>query len=85
MTHHTPLHAPVDEVMKYLHGISYPVEKKALMDHARNNHAPENVIRAIEIMYPEKFTSADDVKRNLQSSEARDPGSWQKHHEGGSH
>jgi len=78
---HTPLHAPVDEVVTYLHGISFPCEKKDLEDQVRKNHAPENVIRAIEIMYPEKFTSMDDVERNLKSSEARDQGAWARHHE----
>ncbi len=69
--HHAPLHAPVNEVVKYLHGVSFPCEKKDLEDQARKNHAPENVIRAIEIMYSERFTSMDDVERNLASSEKR--------------
>lgn len=75
---HAPLHAPVNEVVKYLHGINFPCEKKDLEDQARKNHAPENVIRAIEIMYSEKFTSMDDVERNLKSSEARAAGREEK-------
>ncbi|MGH2460910.1 MAG: DUF2795 domain-containing protein [Chloroflexota bacterium] len=74
MPHHeqpAPLHAPVSEVVKYLHGASFPCEKKDLEDVARKNHAPEDVIRAIEIMYSEKFTSINDVERNLTSSEKR--------------
>lgn len=68
---HAPLHAPVSEVLTYLRGVSFPCEKKDLEDHARKSHAPDNVIRAIEIMYSEKFTSMDDVERNLTSSEKR--------------
>lgn len=68
---HEPLHAPVSEVLKYLHGVQFPAYKKDLLEVARKNNAPANVIRAIEIMYDEKFTSMDDVERNLRSSEAR--------------
>ena len=68
---HQPLHAPVSEVAKYLRDAHFPCNKKDLEDVARKNNAPADVIRAIEIMYDEKFTSMDDVERNLKSSEAR--------------
>lgn len=54
------------------------------MDLARKGHAPENVLRSIEIMYREKFSNPDDVKRNLKSSEARDESATQPHQSGGS-
>lgn len=69
--HQAPLHAPANEVLKYLQGAQFPCDKKQLEDIARKNHAPENVIRALEIMYSEKFSNLDDVRRNLESSEAR--------------
>ncbi|HLH72979.1 MAG TPA: DUF2795 domain-containing protein [Chloroflexota bacterium] len=74
-----PLHAPVSEVIKYLHGLSFPCEKRDLEEQAKKNHAPQDVIRAIEIMYPEKFTSLDDVSRNLESSEKRSAERAHKH------
>lgn len=85
MSHHTPLHAPADEVMKYLDGVNYPADRLTLMEHARKGHAPKNVLRSIEIMYAEKFSNPDDVKRNLESSEARDESATQRHQSGGSH
>lgn len=69
--HQAPLHAPISEVVKYLQGLHFPAEKSDLLAQAKLKNAPENVIRAIEIMYPEKFTSLDDIERNLRSSEAR--------------
>jgi len=79
------LHAPANEVMKYLEGVNYPAEKQTLMEHDRKRHTPENVIREIEIMYSEKFSNPDDVKRNLESSEARDQSATQRHQSSGSH
>jgi len=66
-----PQHAPPEEVTKYLQGAHFPCSKKDLLDTARHNNAPENVIRALEIMYSEIFQSMDDVTRNVQHSEAR--------------
>ncbi|HLG50899.1 MAG TPA: DUF2795 domain-containing protein [Chloroflexota bacterium] len=71
MPHHEPLHAPVEEVLTYLHGVHFPCTKQDLLDTARRHHAPANVLRALEIMYPEEFSDLDDVRRNLTSSEAR--------------
>jgi hypothetical protein len=68
---HPPLHAPPSEVLTYLKGVHFPCQKKDLLDAARKNHAPDNVIRAIEIMYAETFSDMDDVRRNLEKSEAR--------------
>ena len=71
--------------MKYLDGVNYPADRLTLMGHARKGHAPESVLRSIEIMYSEKFSNPDDVKRNLESSEARDESATQRHQSGGSH
>ncbi len=74
MPHHEqrePLHAPPSEVVKYLQGVHFPCQKKDLLDAARKSQAPDNVIRAIEIMYSETFSDIDDVRRNLEKSEAR--------------
>lgn len=67
-----PLHAPPQEVMKYLQGMSYPTHKKELLAAAKQNNAPPDVVRALEIMYSEIFQTAHDVEENLKSSEARD-------------
>jgi hypothetical protein len=76
---HQPLHAPPGEVLKYLRGLRYPAEKSDLTEQARRNQAPEDVLRAIEIMYPEIFSNPNDVERNLKSSEARDQSATQRH------
>jgi len=74
MPQHEPLHAPPSEVVKYLQGVHFPCMKKDLLDTARKNHAPDNVVRAIQIMYSEEFSDMDDVRRNLEKSEARAAG-----------
>jgi hypothetical protein len=79
MAQRQPLHAPPSEVMKYLGSAQYPCSKQDLMDLAKRNNAPRDVVRALEIMYSEKFTGPNDVERNLKSSEARDQSATERH------
>jgi hypothetical protein len=57
--------------MQYLQGVSYPTRKPELLA-AKRNSAPNDVLRALEIMYGEIFQTPRDVEENLKSSEARD-------------
>jgi hypothetical protein len=58
--------------MQYLQGVSYPTRKPELLAAAKRNSAPNDVLRALEIMYGEIFQTPRDVEENLKSSEARD-------------
>ncbi len=52
--------SPID-LQTYLKGIDYPAEKRDLIDHARKNNAPENVIAALELFSDRTYRSTTEV------------------------
>ncbi|HLN20541.1 MAG TPA: DUF2795 domain-containing protein [Bacteroidales bacterium] len=60
--------API-QVQKYLKGISYPVDKKQLIEHARNNDATDDIISMLEGMKSNRFNDPSDVSKALKDSE----------------
>ncbi len=63
---HEQLRASADEVAKYLKGITYPCNKKQLLDIAKRNQAPHAVLRTLEIVRDEKFDDVNDVKEAVK-------------------
>lgn len=49
------------EVQQYLAGIDYPAMKEDLVNKARQNNAPEEVIRTLEDMEVDEFGGPEDV------------------------
>jgi hypothetical protein len=52
-------------VQAYLGGAAYPASKDELLRRARENAAPEDVVRLLERMEREKFARAVDVTREV--------------------
>ena len=56
------------ELQKYLGGVDYPVSKDDLVDTARNNGAPDDVVSALEGADADSFDSPTDVSSALSGS-----------------
>ncbi|MBE0480930.1 MAG: DUF2795 domain-containing protein [Dehalococcoidia bacterium] len=53
------------QIQVYLKGIDYPVNKQQLVDHARSNNAPENVMSFIT-RFPERtYTRPNEVQEEF--------------------
>ncbi|MCW3841181.1 DUF2795 domain-containing protein [Micromonospora yasonensis] len=49
------------QLQKYLRGIDYPVDKRTLVRHARDNGADATAIRTLESLPADRFNSPNDV------------------------
>jgi len=54
-------HLSAADLQTYLKGMDYPAGKQDLVNHARKNNAPEDVIAAIELFGDRTYRSATDV------------------------
>jgi hypothetical protein len=61
--------APID-IQKSLKGISYPADKKTLLDTARSNGADEAVLAALEALPEQKYASPADVSKGVGKEES---------------
>ncbi|MEN6617712.1 MAG: DUF2795 domain-containing protein [Syntrophorhabdus sp.] len=53
-------------VENYLKGIDFPANKKKLMQQARDNDAPDDVIRTIERLPDQQFHSPIDISKAMK-------------------
>ncbi|GGH45585.1 DUF2795 domain-containing protein [Microbacterium album] len=51
------------ELQKYLGGVDYPVSKQDLLDNARANGAPDDLVSALESSGEDEFDSPTAVSR----------------------
>lgn len=60
------IHVSNPEVVdKYLEGVSFPATRDELIDVARDNHAADIAILALEQLPDQEFDNLDDVKQAL--------------------
>ncbi|WP_292519488.1 DUF2795 domain-containing protein [Methanoculleus sp.] len=55
----------------YTKGIDYPKSKQEVISHVRGNNAPDAVIRVMEAMEDQEFTSATDLARAFGEAKNR--------------
>jgi hypothetical protein len=48
---------------KYLTGINYPCSRQELVNHARHQNAPQDVIQTLQNLPRDKFNSPVDISR----------------------
>ena len=60
--------SPID-VSRYLKGIDLPAGKDDLVEHARENEAPDDLIERIEAMPDEQYETMADVMKGFKASE----------------
>lgn len=65
-----PQHGDVSaaEVEKYIKGIDFPCDKDDLLQHARDNDAPDEVLDLMEQFPDQEFKSPIDVSRGISQS-----------------
>ena len=61
----------VTEVQKALKGVDYPASREDLVEHARGNHAPDEVISALENADQEEFEGPSGVMAAVQEDLGR--------------
>lgn len=61
-------HSPAN-VQKFLKGVSYPASKDDLLRQARDNPAPEEIIRTIEQFDVDEYGGPQDVMKAYGDSE----------------
>ncbi len=60
--------SPID-VTHHLKGIHFPAEKRDLVEQAKKNGAPSEVMEAIEAMPEETYKSVADVMKGFKEAE----------------
>ncbi len=68
MTTGTGEDSPVN-VTHYLKGIDLPVKKQELVDHAKKNGAPSEVMKMIEAMPDSSYATMADVMKGYKQAE----------------
>lgn len=53
------------EIGKHLKGIKFPVNKENLVEHARQNQAPREILSVLERMPDREFRNAADVSKGV--------------------
>lgn len=60
--------SPID-VSRHLKGIDFPAEKGDLVEHAKGNGAPSEVVQAIEAMPEQSYETMADVMKGFKQAE----------------
>jgi hypothetical protein len=53
--------ADIIKMQKYLSDISYPATRQQLIEHARNSHADEQVLNALQELPDREYSGPDQV------------------------
>jgi hypothetical protein len=56
------------QLQKFLGGIDYPADKRALVERARANGADDKVLKTLEDLRADRFNSPNDVSEALGRS-----------------
>ncbi len=59
------------DVERYVRDANYPANKRDLMDFARRQNAPDNVMRALDMLPDQKFNSSVDVSKSMMGEGSR--------------
>ncbi len=54
-----------EDVERYVRNANYPADKSDLMDYARRQNAPDDVVRALDRLPEQRFNSAMDVTKSM--------------------
>ncbi|MDM7913203.1 MAG: DUF2795 domain-containing protein [Methanotrichaceae archaeon] len=54
-----------EDIERYLRNANYPADKRDLMDYARRQNAPDDVVRALDMLPEQRFNSAMDVSKSM--------------------
>jgi len=55
----------ITEIQKYIEGVDFPVGKNELLDHARQNDAPDEILEFMKDFPSQQYGSPTDVSRAM--------------------
>ncbi len=53
------------DVERFVRDANYPANKRELVDYARRQNAPEDIVRALDKLPDQRFSSAVEVTRSM--------------------
>ena len=56
------------DIERYLRDVDFPANKRDIVEEARRQNAPEDVVRALDKLPDQKFNSSMDVTRGMGST-----------------
>lgn len=56
------------DIEKYLRDVNFPANKRDIVEQARRQNAPEDVVRALDKLPDQRFNSSMDVSRGMGST-----------------
>ncbi len=60
-----------EEIDRYLRGANYPADKFELVNYAKIQRAPEDLMRKLERLPNQTFNSPEDVRKNIGEGSSR--------------
>ncbi len=54
------------DIERYVRGVNFPADKNELVDYARRQNAPDNVIRALDNLPNQRFNSPMDITSRMK-------------------
>ncbi len=54
------------DIDKYLRNVNFPADKREIVNNARNENAPDDVVRNLDMLPDKRFNSAEDVRMNME-------------------
>ena len=69
-THNQPTNVSPATIEHYLKGMKYPADKERLLEQARSNHAPEDVIRVLGAFEEKEYNGVVDVNKEIGKVES---------------
>ena len=67
--HGDPNKASPTAVEKYLKGINFPASKEDLLEHARDNNAPDDVLNVINQFTDKEYNGPIDISKEMKKGE----------------
>jgi hypothetical protein len=56
-----------DQIMKYLKGVNFPINKQNLITALKNNNAPQEILSALDKLPDANYNSPQDLVKALKS------------------
>ncbi len=56
------------DIDRYLRNVNFPADKMEIVNNARDQNAPDDVVRNLDMLPDKRFNSAEDVWKDMQKS-----------------
>ncbi len=56
------------DIDRYLRNVNFPADKREIVNNARDQNAPDDVVRNLDMLPDKRFNSPEDVRMNMEKS-----------------